>query len=357
MLLALVAAARARAPRRRRPPPPPSTPAARRPRPRPTPTTVVFTATEGNIDAYLPTDPFTRQRVVAAGTGPAGTTPHGQICFDSNGSRRFVVAETRTPPPARRRADRRLGPLPALRQRHRLVRGAPPHRMGQPERAVHRRPDHLRLRVPVHRAAAHHRRRQPPVRRRHRSARRVLPAVRRQRAGLVHAGHRHRQPARADRRARRRALPGVVPGPDRRRVALQRLVPDTRRRLHAGHRRAPATPGTTLPPPTTTTTTAGRGTTTTTRPTTSTTPAAPTEPLVATLFIPADPDGLSAPERRVGRADGRGARGHQPARRDDRRLRRRRHPHRRPARTHHRHHARTGHVVPRRHAVRRGREP
>ena len=58
---------------------------------------VVFAATEGNIDAYLPTDPFTRQRVVAAGTGPAGTTPHGQICFDSNGSRRFVVAETRTP--------------------------------------------------------------------------------------------------------------------------------------------------------------------------------------------------------------------------------------------------------------------
>ena len=58
---------------------------------------MVFTATEGNIDAYLPTDPFTRQRVVAAGTGPVGTSPHGQICFDSNGSRRFVVAETRTP--------------------------------------------------------------------------------------------------------------------------------------------------------------------------------------------------------------------------------------------------------------------
>src|SRR3954471_7689039 len=58
---------------------------------------VVFTASEGNIDAYLPTDPFTRQRVVAAGTGPVGTVPHGQICFDANGSRRFVVAETRTP--------------------------------------------------------------------------------------------------------------------------------------------------------------------------------------------------------------------------------------------------------------------
>ncbi len=60
---------------------------------------VVFTTVAGNIDAYLPTDPFTRQRVVAAGTGPAGTAPHGQICFDSNGSRRFVVAETRTPVP------------------------------------------------------------------------------------------------------------------------------------------------------------------------------------------------------------------------------------------------------------------
>jgi hypothetical protein len=61
---------------------------------------VLFSATDGNIDAYLTLPPYTRQRVVATGTGPAGTTPHGQICFTPDGSRRFVIAETRTPPGA-----------------------------------------------------------------------------------------------------------------------------------------------------------------------------------------------------------------------------------------------------------------
>ena len=60
--------------------------------------TVVIAATGGNIDAYLSITPYTRQRVVAAGTGPDGTVPHGQVCFVPDGSRRFVIAETRTPP-------------------------------------------------------------------------------------------------------------------------------------------------------------------------------------------------------------------------------------------------------------------
>src|SRR3954454_6871803 len=58
---------------------------------------VVFLATGGNIAAYLSISPYTRQRVVAAGTGPVGTVPHGQVCFAPDGSRRFVIAETRTP--------------------------------------------------------------------------------------------------------------------------------------------------------------------------------------------------------------------------------------------------------------------
>lgn len=58
---------------------------------------VLFAATEGNIDAYLTLAPYTRQRVVASGTGPPGTTAHGQICFTPDGSRRFVIAETRRP--------------------------------------------------------------------------------------------------------------------------------------------------------------------------------------------------------------------------------------------------------------------
>jgi hypothetical protein len=58
---------------------------------------VVFAATDGNIDAYLTDQPFTRQRVVAAGTGPDHAVPHGQVCFVPDGSRRFVIAETRTP--------------------------------------------------------------------------------------------------------------------------------------------------------------------------------------------------------------------------------------------------------------------
>ncbi len=58
---------------------------------------IVFTAAAGTIDAYLTSSPYTRQRVVAAGTGRDGTTPHGQICFVPDGTRRFVVAEIRTP--------------------------------------------------------------------------------------------------------------------------------------------------------------------------------------------------------------------------------------------------------------------
>jgi hypothetical protein len=54
----------------------------------------------GNIDAYDTQPPFKRQRVVAAGTAPDGSEPHGQICFLPDGSRRFVVAESRPAGPA-----------------------------------------------------------------------------------------------------------------------------------------------------------------------------------------------------------------------------------------------------------------
>ena len=56
---------------------------------------IVFATVDGNIDAYLSVPPYTRQRVIAAGTAPDGTEPHGQICFSPDGSRRFVVAETK----------------------------------------------------------------------------------------------------------------------------------------------------------------------------------------------------------------------------------------------------------------------
>ena len=56
---------------------------------------VVFVSVGGNIDAYATQPPFDRQRVVAAGTVADGSEPHGQICFLPDGSRRFVVAETR----------------------------------------------------------------------------------------------------------------------------------------------------------------------------------------------------------------------------------------------------------------------
>jgi hypothetical protein len=77
---------------------PPTTPA-------PTSTTtpgsdaVLFVAVGGNIDAYDTQPPFHRERVVAAGTAPDGSEPHGQICFYPDGSRRFVVAETRAAAP------------------------------------------------------------------------------------------------------------------------------------------------------------------------------------------------------------------------------------------------------------------
>jgi hypothetical protein len=56
---------------------------------------VVFVSVGGNIDAYASQPPFDRQRVVAAGTAADGSEPHGQICFLPDGSRRFLVAESR----------------------------------------------------------------------------------------------------------------------------------------------------------------------------------------------------------------------------------------------------------------------
>ncbi|HEY5154291.1 MAG TPA: hypothetical protein VIJ47_06125 [Acidimicrobiales bacterium] len=56
---------------------------------------IVFTTVDGAIDAYRSVPPYTRQRVIAAGTAPDGNEPHGQICFSPDGSRRFVVAETK----------------------------------------------------------------------------------------------------------------------------------------------------------------------------------------------------------------------------------------------------------------------
>ncbi len=56
---------------------------------------VVFVSVDGNIDAYASQAPYDRQRVVAAGTAPDGSEPHGQICFLPDGTKRFVVAETR----------------------------------------------------------------------------------------------------------------------------------------------------------------------------------------------------------------------------------------------------------------------
>jgi len=56
---------------------------------------VVFVTVGGNIDVYSTQPPFDRQRVVAAGTAPDGSEAHGQVCFLPDGSRRFVVAETR----------------------------------------------------------------------------------------------------------------------------------------------------------------------------------------------------------------------------------------------------------------------
>ncbi len=56
---------------------------------------VVFVSVGGNIDAYDSQAPYDRQRVVAAGTAPNGSEPHGQICFLPDATKRFVVAETR----------------------------------------------------------------------------------------------------------------------------------------------------------------------------------------------------------------------------------------------------------------------
>jgi len=56
---------------------------------------VAFVSVGGNIDAYDTQSPYDRQRVVAAGTAADGSEPHGQICFTPDGTKRFVVAETR----------------------------------------------------------------------------------------------------------------------------------------------------------------------------------------------------------------------------------------------------------------------
>ena len=262
----------------------------------PTADTIVFAASEGNIDAYLPTDPFTRQRVVAAGTGPVGTTPHGQICFDSNGSRRFVVAETRTPPagsPAKPSAGWGLYQLSG-------------NGIGSFE--VRRltgwdSPSAPSTDAPTTYGCAFL------------STGQLLTTD----VGNRDAGDATGQlveyfppfdsgtPASCTLATAIASPLGLTAGPDDVLYLASSRAPTAGVWRYSGSfpttatactpatATPPATPGTTLPPPTTTTTDPGRGTTTTTRPSTTTTPAAPTEPLVSTLFIPATPDGLSSP--------------------------------------------------------------
>lgn len=261
-----------------------------------TPDTIVFAASEGNIDAYLPADPFTRQRVVAAGTGPVGTTPHGQICFDSNGSRRFVVAETRTPTagsPARPSAGWGLYQLSG-------------NGIGSFE--VRRltgwdSPSAPSTDAPTTYGCAFL------------STGQLLTTD----VGNRQAGDATGQlveyfppfdggaPASCTLDTAIASPLGLTAGPDDVLYLASSRAPTAGVWRYSGSfpasasactpatAAAPATPGTTLPPPTTTTTTPGRGSTTTTRPSTSTTPTAPAEPLVSSLFIPADADGLSAP--------------------------------------------------------------
>ena len=258
---------------------------------------IVFTTVESNIDAYLPTDPFTRQRVVAAGTGPAGTSPHGQICFDSNGSRRFVVAETRTP---------HAGTPPVASAGWGLYQLSG---SGIGEFEVHRITGWDSPSVPSADAPT------------------TYGCTFLSTGQLLTTDVGNRQTGDATGQlieyfppfdagvpasctvAKAIASPlGLSSGPDdvvylassRAPTAgiwrYSGSFPTTAAACTTATVDPPATPGTTLPPPTTTTTIAGRGTTTTTtRPTTSTTPPKPAEPLVSTLFIPASPTGLSTP--------------------------------------------------------------
>ncbi len=261
-----------------------------------TPDTIVFAASEGNIDAYLPTDPFTRQRVVAAGTGPVGTTPHGQICFDSNGSRRFVVAETRTPAtgsPAKPSAGWGLYQLSG-------------NGIGSFE--VRRltgwdSPSAPSADAPTTYGCAFL------------STGQLLTTD----VGNRQSGDATGQlveyfppfdtgtPASCTLATAIASPLGLTAGPDDVLYLASSRAPTAGVWRYSGSfptaptactpatAAPPATPGTTLPPPTTTTTIPSRGSTTTTRPTTPTTPTEQTEPLVSSLFIPATPDGLSSP--------------------------------------------------------------
>jgi hypothetical protein len=262
----------------------------------PAPASIVFTATEGNIDAYLPTDPFTRQRVVAAGTGPVGTSPHGQICFDSNGSRRFVVAETRTP----------VSGTPAVASAGWGLYQLSGNGIGSFE--VHRLTGWDSPSVPSADAPT------------------TYGCTFLSTGQLLTTDVGNRTSGDATGQLVEYFPPfdagaptsctvgkaigsplGLSSGPDdvvylassRAPTAgvwrYSGTFPTTAAACAQATVGPPATPGTTLPPPTTTTTIAGGGTTTTTRPTTSTTPTAPAEPLVSTLFVPASPDDLSAP--------------------------------------------------------------
>ncbi len=118
---------------------------------------VVFVSVDGNIDAYDSQAPYDRQRVVAAGTAPNGSEPHGQICFLPDGTKRFVVAETR-PAVAGAAGHRRLRALSAQRRRHRHLPGAAGQRLHQSGRRLGQRHADLRLRLLQGGPAVHHRR-------------------------------------------------------------------------------------------------------------------------------------------------------------------------------------------------------
>ena len=96
--------------------------------------------------------PYRRQRVVAAGTAPDGIEPHGQICFAPDGSRRFVVAETR-PAAAGTPAPRPgFGLYQLTGDGVGTFRVAAGHRVHQPGCRLGRR--HADLRLRLHQATA-----------------------------------------------------------------------------------------------------------------------------------------------------------------------------------------------------------
>jgi hypothetical protein len=260
--------------------------------------TVVFTTNAGNIDAYLAADPFTRQRVVAAGTGPAGTAPHGQICFDSNGSRRFVVAETRTPPVGATTPPTAGWGLYQLSgndvgsfEVHRLTGWDSPSAPSDD--------------APTTYGCAFLS-----------TGQLVTTDVGNRQSGAATGQlvewfppFDGTAPASCTLATGLASPLGLTAGPDdvvylassRAPTAgvwrYSGSFPTSAATCVAATTGEPATPGTTLPPSTTTTTTQDGGTTTTSRPATTpstTEPAGPSEPLVASLFIPAG-DGLTTP--------------------------------------------------------------